>query len=341
MERLYKEDVLNCLGRFPNKVELSLRTLKKEDMGNYERHLIEYTVEKHNDRSIVENIEIFEKVQAYLLIPKDIKEKAPAILAIHQHASNWEVGKSEVVGLTNNQMYSYGLDLVNRGYVVIAPDLLCFESRMGSNQYRDSKEGNRNFEKFEALQYLMLGSTIQAKTLHDLSCAIDVLQSLNYVDQNRIGVIGHSLGGQESIWLEWFDPRIKVGVSSCGVSCIKDILENGIIHNMWLYIPRLLEICDMDEIINEIVKDRKLMITSGLRDGRHFPLSGIEKIEHKVGSNKNFISIKFDDEHNFNDSEKKIAYEFLDSVLIRSRLKEREKRIFSDHPSDDHGGEKR
>jgi S-formylglutathione hydrolase FrmB len=45
---------------------------------------------------------------------------------------------------------------------------------------------------------------------------IDLLQSRADVDPNAIGVIGHSLGGHNSIFVAAFDDRIKVAVSSCG-----------------------------------------------------------------------------------------------------------------------------
>jgi hypothetical protein len=48
-----------------------------------------------------------------------------------------------------------------------------------------------------------------------ISC-IDLLQTLPYVDKKRIGVIGHSLGGHNALFVAAFDPRIQVVVSSCG-----------------------------------------------------------------------------------------------------------------------------
>ena len=104
------------------------------------QNLIEYNVEKCNENIRIQDNNIIEKVQAYVLIPKNIIGKAPGILAIHQHHSNWQVGKSEVIGIAGEKMYAYGLDLVKQGYVVIAPDILCFESRMGKNEYIENKD---------------------------------------------------------------------------------------------------------------------------------------------------------------------------------------------------------
>lgn len=298
-----RTEILKCLGKFPLSSELNLKYLAEDDMGTYTRKLVEYNVEEN------------EKVRAYLLIPKDINKKMPGILAVHQHASNYEIGKSEVVGLTKNDMYSYGLDLVKRGYVVIAPDLLCFEERMGSPKFRENKDMQKLYEKYEFCKRVLEGSSLQTKYLHDLKVAVDLLRGLEFVDTDNIGVIGHSLGGQESIWALWFDSRIKAGVSSCGVSLIKDIEENEIVHNFALYVPNLLNVCDMDDIIKEIVETRHLLITSGTQDEYHFPISGIEKIEKLNKDNPNFVSIRFNDGHKFNDEEKRRAYEFLDSVL--------------------------
>ena len=296
-----REKILECLGTFPEKTNLNLIELESIDKESYIQKLIEYNVEED------------ERVKSYLLIPKEVK-KAPGILAIHQHHGNWDVGKSEVVGLTNDDMYSYGVDLVKRGYVVIAPDIICFEDRKGDGKFDVDRESRSKYERFKFCDYLLHGTTLQTKTLHDLSVAIDVLNSLEYVDHDNIGVIGHSLGGQEAIMMEWYDKRIKVGASSCGLSMMKDIIDNEIIHSFFLYIPNMLKYCDFDEIIKEITIDRKLIMTSGLKDERHCPISGIKTIEQN-NNNPNFRSIIFDGDHSFGDAEKKIVYDFLDKEL--------------------------
>ena len=179
-----RDNILKCLGIFPKKAELNIKEIETVDKSTYIQKLIEYNVEKN------------ERVKSYLLIPKNIK-KAPGILAIHQHHGNWDIGKSEVVGLTSDTMYSYGVDLVKRGYVVIAPDIICFEDRKGKDKFNIDRDSKAMYERFKFCDYLVHGTTLQTKTLHDLSVAVDVLCELEYVDKNRIGVIGHSLGGQE------------------------------------------------------------------------------------------------------------------------------------------------
>src|SRR5207249_1652669 len=46
--------------------------------------------------------------------------------------------------------------------------------------------------------------------------AVDLLQALPEVDPERIGCIGHSLGGHNTMFTAAFDTRIKALVSNCG-----------------------------------------------------------------------------------------------------------------------------
>ena len=55
---------------------------------------------------------------------------------------------------------------------------------------------------------------------------VDLLQAREDVDHERIGVLGHSLGGHNAIFLGAFDIRLKVIVSSCSkMKVIGDMLH--------------------------------------------------------------------------------------------------------------------
>lgn len=298
-----RDKLLKQLGIFPKNEDLKIEILEKIEKSSYIQILISY------------HVEVNEKVNSYLLVPKRLKKKNPAILAIHQHGGKWSLGKSEVVGLAGNRMFSYGLDLVKRGFVVLAPDLLGFEERIPEN-FNQNKNGYSSYERFVYLKYLYHGSTLQAKYIHDLSVAIDVLESLSYVDNNNIGAIGHSLGGQEAIWISWYDYRIKATVSSCGVGTLDSIFKNELLHNFSLYIPGMEKICDMDEIINQIlINNQSVFILSGLHDYQHFPLEGIKQIKNHNEDEANFESIIFNGGHEFRETEKKITYQWLQNKL--------------------------
>jgi dienelactone hydrolase len=261
---------------------------------------------------------------AWLLCPKAPKPLGgwPGILAIHQHAGQYYLGKSEPAGLSANRMYHYGLELCRRGYVVLCPDHLCFEDRRPPEYVR--VEGghlqDQGYERFEFTKRILYGSCLQTKYLHDLVCALDLLAGLPEVNPQRLGAIGHSLGGQEALWLTWYDTRVKAAVSSCGFSLIRTILRDGINHNLAMYVPGLLEVCDMDALVADIAP-RAFLLTAGEEDPI-FPIDGVREIAQKAqaayaqaGVPDRFQAILFPAGHSFPDEIKARAYAFLDRWL--------------------------
>ena len=79
-----------------------------------------------------------------------------------------------------------------------------------------------------------------------MSC-VDLLQLLPTVDPDRIGAIGHSLGGVNTVFLAAFDDRVKVGVSSCGWTTFraKTTLQEKYLATEY-FIPRLKKVYKLD-----------------------------------------------------------------------------------------------
>ncbi len=142
-----------------------------------------------------------EIVTAYLYIPNSARpgEKLPAMLALHETDL---AGKKSVDGEgsyeKSRQTLGYGKELARRGYVVIAPDYPSFGDSVPYDFKSDDYE-----------------SGTMKGIFNHIRC-IDLLEQLDRVDRNRIGTIGHSLGGHNSIFLSALDTRVKVTVSSCG-----------------------------------------------------------------------------------------------------------------------------
>ena len=142
-----------------------------------------------------------EIISAYLYIPKDLSrgEKRPAMLALHETDLP---GKKSVDGEGSYEKsrrdLGYGKELASRGYVVIAPDYPSFGDSVPYDFQADAYESGT------------------MKGIFNHRCCIDLLEQLAFVDKNRIGAIGHSLGGHNAIFLAAFDERIKVTVTSCG-----------------------------------------------------------------------------------------------------------------------------
>ena len=161
---------------------------------------------------------------------------------------------------------------------------------------------------------------MQTKYLHDLTCAVDLLVSLPGVDQERLGVIGHSLGGLESLWLMWYDARITAAVSSCGFGLLRTLVRDGINHGFAMYVPGILEICDLDTLVAAL-SPRAFLLTAGETDPL-FPIDGVHSIVEKAlhqytqaGVPERFEAIIFPAGHSFPHDVKAAVYGFLDHWL--------------------------
>lgn len=312
MSTSLRQSLLTRLGHFPQRVPLAPVFGTEIVEGAYTRVSVTYRVEGD------------EYVPAWLLTPKGVVPEGgwPAILALHQHGGQYDLGKSELVGLSGDPQYAYGRELCQRGYVVLCPDMLCFEERRPSEEIRlrNGMLDGHGYERFEFTKRLISGSCLQTKYLHDLSCALDFLTSLRNVNHTRLGVIGHSLGGQETLWLTWYDTRVAVAVSSCGFSLMRTILRDGINHNFAAYVPDMLAVGDMDALVAELAP-RPFLLTAGESDSI-FPIDGVHYVvEHtqQIYAQQNvadrFQAVLFAGGHSFPDEVKAEAYAFLDHWL--------------------------
>ncbi|KAK1762838.1 prolyl oligopeptidase family serine peptidase [Phialemonium atrogriseum] len=309
----FRQQVLAKLGRFPKRVALDVVLETTTDCEDHTRTLAIYAVEDG------------ERISAWLLTPKGASPQDgwPVILAIHQHAGQFHLGKSEPAGTLGDSTFHYGLELCRRGYVVLCPDLLCFEDRRPTEDVRHRNQGALDgiqYEQFEFTKRILRGSCLQTKYLHDLSCSLDVLASLPNTDAARVGVIGHSLGGQEALWLTWYDSRVRVAVSSCGFGLLDTIVRDGINHNRAAYIPGLLETCDLDALLCEIAP-RAFLLTAGETDWL-FPIDGVRSIARRAedvyaqeGVPDHFKAVVYPGGHSFPEAVKAEAYNFLDHHL--------------------------
>lgn len=309
---MLRRQILARLGRFPERVPLAPTFGPTSEQGDHTRTLVTYAVEPD------------ERVAAWLLRPIGAPPLGgwPCIVASHQHAGQYYLGKSEPAGLSANRMYHYGLDLCRRGYVVLCPDHLCFEDRRPPEYVR--VEGghlqDQGYERFEFTKRIVAGCCLQTKYLHDLTCAVDLLTSLPDVNPQRLGAIGHSLGGQETLWLTWYDERVRAAVSSCGFGLLRTILRDGINHNLAMYVPDLLAVGDVDVLLADIAP-RAFLLTAGEQDSI-FPIDGVRALAAtaqeayaRAGVPDRFRAIIFPGGHSFPDEVKAEAYAFLDHWL--------------------------
>jgi dienelactone hydrolase len=302
--------VLQLLGESPLPVPPNLALRSESAFSGGRRLRVDYAVSED------------ERVPAYLLVPATGAPPYPGVLALHQHAGEFWLGKSEPAGLSADSMYHYGLELCRRGYVVLCPDMLGFEDRRPP-EYRRAEgtaPDGAMYERYVATRLLLEGSSLKAKYTFDLVRALDVLAGLEVVDPERLGVIGHSLGAQEAFWLTWYDARVRVGVASCGLGTLKTILRDQVNHNLAMYLPGLLRVADIDTLVADLAPC-PFMLTAGEDDGL-FPIDGVRDIVAaarasyaQAGVPDQFRALIFPGGHGFPPTVREEAYRFLDRWL--------------------------
>jgi dienelactone hydrolase len=294
------QEVMGPLPHPRHPLPLDVRTLKTVSLGPIVRRKIDYHTDSPERR-----------VSAYLFVPAKSSARRPAVLCLHQTIS---IGKDEPAGLGANRDLQYALELAQRGYVTLAPDYPSF----GEYKY-----------DFPPQDGYVSGTM---KAIYDNIRAIDLLQSLPDVDPERIGCIGHSLGGHNSIFTATFDPRIKAVVSNCGFTRFHKYYGGKL--KGWAsprYMPRIATVhgdnpdrvpFDFPEIIASLAP-RAFLASSPLHDD-NFEVSGVRDVIAAArpiyalfGVPDNLAANYPDARHSFPPAARDVAYKFLDRHLKR------------------------
>jgi dienelactone hydrolase len=258
-----RRQLTRLLGGFPEKTPLSAEVVKREEQPDRIVEWIRYEAEPGD------------VVPAVMLIPRGRTPPVPTVLCHHQHAGQYELGKSEVLGWAGNPQQAYGAELCARGYITFAPDCVGFEERA------HPRLSGSDYERFLAHQLLLQGLTLQGKMIWDVMRAIDYLSARPEVDAQRIGMIGHSLGAGETYWSMSLEPRIKVGAASCGLTTYRAVLGAEWYHNYGFYVPGILKWGELSDVVS-MIAPRPFLALAGAKD-RGFPLAGARDAVARAG----------------------------------------------------------
>lgn len=278
------------------KVPLDLKIEGEETLTKVIRKKISFAVEKDD------------RVTAYLLLPSELKGKAPAMLCLHQTAA---LGKGEPAGAGGVKNLHYALELAERGYVTLAPDY-------------------PNFGDYKIDVYARGYASATMKGIWNHMRAVDLLQALKEVDGDRIGCIGHSLGGHNSLFVAAFDPRIKVIVTSCGFNSFFKYYKGDLTG--WShkgYMPRIARMYERDPAkmpfdfteVLAVLAPRAVFINAPLKDA-NFEVSGVRDCVAAAGpvyrlleATENLKAIYPDVGHDFPFDARLQAYSFIERHL--------------------------
>ena len=226
-----------------------------------EYNVLENTKEDGYTRQLIEYDSYGDKVSAYLLLPEK-RENNPAILINHQHNREHHLGKSEVCGLAGNPLQAFGPELAKRGFVVLAPDSICFETRRQDPQV----EGFDFWQHFNEMCYRIIkGESLMKMVLSDAINGITLLSGLPFVDKKRIGTLGHSYGGNTVLFLSAIDERIAYGCASGSACTYENRMSNNVGIEMASVIPGFHGKYDIYDLVS-CIAPRQLLIVSAEDD---------------------------------------------------------------------------
>lgn len=257
------------LAESPNFV--TYHTVEKWNEEGYTRYLIEIEGDEGD------------RISAYLLMPEGAGP-FPAVQVHHQHASQRHLGKSEVCGLVGDPMQAFGSALAQRGIVVLASDSLSFEDRRRNRRGIEPDEAEDHLQHHKEMSYrLVRGDTLMRKVLDDAQRGISILVEHSRVDRERIGLLGHSYGGNTSLFQAALDERIRFVCVSGAVCSYEAKLAHGIGLEMALVIPGFAQSYDFDYLIS-CVAPRRLLILSATEDDNTYDANQVVEwgiIEYK------------------------------------------------------------
>ncbi|NMA34570.1 MAG: hypothetical protein GX940_08490 [Clostridiaceae bacterium] len=205
-----------------------------------------------------------DEIPAYLLVPEG-DGVFPAVLIHHQHNGERHLGKSEVCGLAGDPLQAFGPALVKKGFVVLAPDSICFEDRR-KNASGILPDDNDFLQHYNEMCYrLLMGSSLMKKVLDDANIAIELLKCCEKVDKKRIGVLGHSYGGNTVIFQAAVNEDIAFSCTSGAACTYKNKIENGTGIEMAEVIPGFTNKFDITDLV-KCISQRHLLIVSAADD---------------------------------------------------------------------------
>ncbi len=203
-------------------------------------------------------------IPAYLLMPKGVGPFA-AVLVHHQHNGQRHFGKSEVCGLVGDPLQAFGPALARRGIVVLAPDSICFEDRRKQCSGTEPHELDVAQHYNEMCYRLLRGDTLMRKVLDDSARGVSLLQTHPMIDSDRIGMLGHSYGGNTVLFHAAVDGRIRFACSS-GAACTyqhKMNHQTGI--EMAEAIPGFAAKFDISDLV-KCTAPRRMLLVSATQD---------------------------------------------------------------------------
>ena len=269
-------------------------------------------------QKILFNINAWEKVMAYLLVPDT--RKAPALLMLHDHGAHFSIGKEKMVRpfevdsilLADADDWAQrcydgiyvGDELAKAGYVVLSIDALFWGDR-------GRKEGVRyDSQQALAANMLQMGASWGAWITWDDMRAAQFLAHLPMVDKGRVGCLGFSMGSYRSWMLAAMSDDVKAAAAICWMNDTENLMtltnnqnKGGSAYSM--LIPGIRNLMDYPHVAS-LACPKPMLFYNGDKD-KLFPVPGVQnayremrEVWHEQGADNKLITRIWQEKHFFN-----------------------------------------
>jgi dienelactone hydrolase len=191
-------------------------------------------------------------VTASLYVPDPVKDKLPAVLAVHGH---WAGARRDPV------VQARCLGLVKLGFVVLVVDAFGAGERYtrpASGTYHGALYGSTLWPS---------GYTLAGMQVYDNRRAVDYLCSRPEVNGQRLGITGASGGGNQSMYAGALDDRFSAVVPVCSVGTYQAYLRAACC--VCEVMPGALTFTEEGDVLG-LVAPRALMVVNATRDAFQF-----------------------------------------------------------------------
>lgn len=318
-----REVVIECMRNLPPAPEdYRMEVVDTERRDGYEA------------RKIWFNVSEWCRIPAYLLVPEG-KGPFPAIVMLHDHGAHFSIGKEKMVrpfhvkpevlaDADDWAMRCYdnqytGDYFAANGYVVLSIDALFWGER-------GRKEGiDYDGQQALASNFLQMGSSWGAFINMDDVRSAEFLSSLPFVDKEKVGCLGFSMGAYRSWMLSALTDYVKASASICWMNTTDHLMtltnnqnKGGSAFSM--LIPNLRRYLDYPHTAS-IACPKPTLFFNGTQD-KLFPVQGVkdayatlQSVWESQQATDRLVTKIWEEKHFFNKEMQKETLEFFNRWL--------------------------
>ena len=208
-----------------------------------------------------------------MLVPPTVTEKTPTVFCLQGHSTGMHISLARPIYENDVKSISGG----DRDFAVRAVKEGCIAVAVEQRNFGEcgGKPAGGPDCHVATMSALLFGRTTIGERVHDTSCAIDaVLANFDFVNPDRIILMGNSGGGTATIYAAALDERISLAMPSCALCTYKDSIA-AMPHCVCNFVPHIAEYFDMGDLCG-LIAPRALVAVNG-REDDIFPDHGVRE----------------------------------------------------------------